>query len=346
VLAISDMERLASKHLSPELAHVFYAHSPITYSMALAVIERLHIASPTIIGGRHISGPRITRKVMDDGIWSIHRTVVLLRCIADVLPTSATLTVYLPHTAFLFGKLIKLSHRVAGIVYLEEGYTSAQASILSQATPPTQVNIDVLLSALREHNLIRDWQFDSSELARLNDTPERAFDTTTPKYAGAFACSIDAFVGMKSVVRVPLRVLGPRRTEHLLSFHALSNRHFDANLHIACGYVCDIIKAIALNTDVHQPQLIKLHPMDYDNLPTWFLEKVLSIGNDYFEHCQRCGLDPNVEPALLNFDHYYVIGQTVQTKYVANFLGPHRLTSFCGDTPFQDVVFQDVESQQ
>lgn len=308
--------------------HVFYVHSPITYSMALAVIRLRHIAEPVLIGGRCMAGPGFAGRVRDDGIWSVDRTLDLLRCIAERLPPRAPVVLYLPHTAFLFGKLVKISHRVAGIVYLEEGYTSAQASVLTQPTSPTPVPLDVLVPALERQGLGAAWGFDEAALARLNELPERVLDTHTAKYAGAYACSADAFAGMANVTRLELAVHGAPRPEHLLSFFALSNRYLDEALEEACALVCEIVCRMREQAAPAHPQLVKLHPMDYGNLPGWFLAEVSRHGGDYFDHCIRNGIDPNVEPALLNFDHYFLFGKTAQAKYIENFLGAERLSSF------------------
>ncbi len=154
-------------------AHVFFVHSPITYSMSMAAISHLRIAEPILVGGRMMSGENIACTVEDDGIWSIERTCELLRCIARHVPPDANIALYLPHAAFLFGKLIKLSGRVRRIHYLEEGLTSIQASLLTRAMPPTrEIDLSRLTRVLEAEGLIDVWRIDRHALARLNDMPD------------------------------------------------------------------------------------------------------------------------------------------------------------------------------
>jgi hypothetical protein len=309
------------------VAHVFYVHSPITYSMALATIEHLHLSEPVIVGGRCMAGSKISCTVTDDGIWSIDRTAELFRSIAACIPIESSVSLYLPHTAFLFGKLIKLSRRVERIIYLEEGYTSAQAQLLGLAMAPTQVAVAELTDTLESLGLVDAWQMDRARMAYINILPDSFFDVRCPQYSGAYACSADAFIGMPSVTHLALPVARERRTAQLLSFFAISNRYSGEILEVACQYAIELIQKMHC-AQGGRPLIVKLHPMDYANLPVWFQRELVQRGLDYFSDCCASDIDPNIEPALLNFDHYHIVGRSAQAKYVQQFLGRDRMTQY------------------
>lgn len=309
------------------MVHVFYVHSPITYSIALAAIDYLQLSEPVIVGGRCMAGGKISCTVTDDGIWSVTRTTELLRAIDTCIPVGSIVRLYVPHTAFLFGKLIKLSRRVEQIIYLEEGYTSAQAQLLKLNVAPTFVAIAELMEILESQGLVDTWQIDRADMAGLNDLPDSVFDVRCDKYFGAFACSADVFIDMPAVTHLALPVASERRTVPLLSFFAISNRYSGESRDTACQFAIELIEK--MHNDLGgQPFLVKLHPMDYTHLPAWFQGELVQRGVDYFSYCRASNIDHNIEPALLNFDHYHIIGRSAQAKYVHQFLGPDRLTQY------------------
>ncbi|NJA90176.1 hypothetical protein HCX48_13225 [Rhodocyclus tenuis] len=276
-----------------------------------------------------MAGERVNCAVEDDGIWSISRTCELLQRIHERIPATADVAIYLPHTAFLFGKLLKISGRVREIYYLEEGYTSANTALLSQYCAPTPLDEAALVAALDAASLVDAWRIDRRRLAHLNEIPESALDARCEKYAGAFACSDDAFLGMAGVNRLPL-VVAPRETPaQLLSFWGISNRYCDTRqIDPACRMVCEIIDVMLHENKSGLPMLVKLHPRDRKGLPAWFYERLRQRGVDYFAYCQRRAINTNIEPALLNFAHYHIFGRTAQAKYVSAFLGAPRMTQY------------------
>ena len=311
----------------PTEVHVFYVHSPITYSIALATIKYLGLAHPVLVGGRSISGEGIAAGVEDDGVWSIPGAVALLDAIAAQLPPDTLIHLYLPHTAFLFGKLVKFSQRVARIYYLEEGYTSSMAAALSKPVAAVvRVAVEELMAALERSGARQAWRIDQAEIERINACPDCVFDIQSNKYGGAFAYSPDAFLGMRSVIRVPLEVLENRQAASLVSIAALSNC---PDWHKQRDDLCHQALQLILQLRGESPEsrcLLKLHPMDYGRLPAWFCQRLADLRLDYDAYCDSCGIDARLEPAQLNFQHYHVVGVSAQRKYVELLLGSHRLT--------------------
>ena len=134
-------------------------------------------------------------------------------------------------------------------------------------------------------------------------------------------------MGMPSVTHLALPVAKERRARQLLSLFAISNRYSGETLEVACQYAIELVQKM------HHAQggyrlIVKLHPMDYANLPVWFQRELVQQGLDYFSDCCASDFDPNIEPALLNFDHYHIVGRSAQAKYVQQFLGPDRLTQY------------------
>jgi hypothetical protein len=301
--------------------------------MALACIRHLGLSNPIVIGGRATAGPNIQCAVEDDGCWSIERTCILLKAISDRVPTEDNIALYLPHTAMLFGKLLKLSGRVERIYYLEEGYTSANRSFLHQVFATTQVDLPSLTQALQDMGLIESWQMYADALACLNETPEIPFDAHCEKYAGCFACTPNAFAGMPSVTLVKLEVELQRRPVSIVAFYGILNKYgregkFAREIDACCQMVLNIAQSIQAASPPDRTVLVKLHPNDCLGLPAWFYAALRSRSADYFEYCRAHQIDANLEPALLNFEHYHIFGETAQTKYVQHFLGANRLTQY------------------
>jgi hypothetical protein len=310
-------------------AHVFFVHSPITYSMSMATIAHLQLAEPIVIGGRMMSGEGIVCTVEDDGIWSIERACQLLRCMDQRIPRGAKVAMYLPHVAFLFGKLVKLSRRVSRIHYLEEGLTSTHASLLARPQSPTLIDLEQLAQALDADGLIDAWQIDRHTLARLNDMPDSFFDIRCGKYAGAFTCLPEAFAGIPAVTRLSLPASAQRKPARLMSFASIAHRYCDADeIEMACQSVCEIATLMSSENHTAYPLLMKLHPRDRQGMPGWFYDRLHQLGDDYFDYCHANGINPNIEPALHNFDHYYIFGRTAQANYIELLLGADRMTLY------------------
>lgn len=315
-----------------DAVHLFYVHSPITYSMALATIAHLQLANVRLIGARGIAGGAwISQVVDDDGGIGIERTCQFMSDLLALCPAKCAIVLYLPHSVFLFGQLARLSGRVRQIYYLEEGYTSAHLPLLQATLPPLLERTDILLATLEQSGLMARWQLERPTVALLDQTPYRAFDACSAKYAGGFACSADAFRGLPHVIQLPLPVNPQRHDARLLSFGSVLNRLGAKPDHAVLNQLCEQLLAAAQRM-LDQPGkqrtlLLKLHPRDGQGLPSWFYRQWQALGADYITYCQSHNLDPNSEPALHNLDHYHVVGTSAQSKYVTQLLGRERLSS-------------------
>ena len=321
------MTKALSTH--DDLAHIFFVHSPITYSIAKAAADRLQLANAVLIGARGIEGPDVAHSVCDDGQWSVSACCKLLQLIVEQVPPERGIALYVPHTMFLLGKLIRLSRRVVRLFYLEEGFTSADATWQKCFIQPEPIHQDALLVELMRTGLLRALDIDLQGVRAINSMPVRPFDLDLPQYAGGFACSQDAFPGMRGVARLQFTVDPIVRPAHLISFFGLLN-HAKAPKLVNRAYeqMLDIIHPLVNRGQEPQAIVVKLHPRDELAQPQWFRQAIESLGVGYLRYCKEHGLNPNIEPALHNFSHYYFIGKTAQSKYVAQFLGNDRMTQY------------------
>lgn len=315
---------------APDGFHVFYVHSGITYTVAQAAVRQLGLAAPLLIGGRAIAGPGIARTVVDDGMWDIARTLVLLRLIADLAPPGRPIHLYLPHTWMLLGQLIKASRRIERFHYLEEGYTSASPMLIDQPQPTPVLCAGRLVEQLENSALMRDLDICPSAVEHINASPARAFDSVHPGYGGAFACTPRAFGPMPHVQRLALQADAPGRAAQLLVIPGLINLYESrlngaALLENACRRVLAMADALAQGQSAGQTLLIKLHPRDEAELPADFLAALATTGMDYRRYCMAEGIDPHIEPALRNFERYHICGLTAVELYVRHFLGVGRV---------------------
>ena len=324
--------------MNTESTHVFFVHSPITYSIARATIDALRLNAPILIGGRSIAGPDIAVAVNDDGQWSIEATCRLLASMLERIPPNSIISLYVPHTAFLFGRLIKASSRVHQIYYLEEGFTSADMARQQLYRLPQALNADALDQALHRYDLYDRLGIAASALAVICKSPLQTFDAGMDTYAGCFACSPDAFPSMPLVTHLTLQPSPVRRKARLLSLHGFRNQWDDPNLlEQAYRATLKLCTHLVKNGRDAIPLVVKLHPRDAMEPPDWFGRSQPPHCIAYADYCRDHQLNPNVEPALLNFEHYVVVGKSSQSKYVTQFLGSQRLTRI-------ESVFKTVSS--
>ena len=114
-----------------------------------------------------------------------------------------------------------------------------------------------------------------------------------------------------------------------MSFSSIAHRYCDPDqIDLACHSVYEIAQLMIRENRTGQPLLLKLHPRDRQGMPGWFYDRLRQLGDDYFGYCHANSINANIEPALHNFDHYYIFGQTAQAKYVETLLGPDRMTVY------------------
>ncbi|MBB5191672.1 hypothetical protein HNQ50_002402 [Silvimonas terrae] len=311
--------------------HVFYIHSPITWSMAQAVIAHLGLTDTDIrlIGARGMTGPGLHLTVADDGGVSIADSCAFLQQMLAICEPGRGLVLYLPHSVFLAARILGRSGRVQQIHYLEEGLTSAEPARLA-AMPPLLAEAAPLLQALRQHGLIDALQLDPADIARCALMPAAAFDWRNPKYAGSFACSDDTFGGMPQVTPLTLPRAASAQRAQLVSFASvLTGAGCGPDLTAVIEAQCVRVLAMAETMSARyaaEALLFRLHPRDSGGLPRWFYDAWRRYGQTYPRWCELHGLDSLAEPALHHFAHYHVIGHSTQSKYVCAWWGAASLS--------------------
>ncbi|MBV8656859.1 MAG: hypothetical protein JO142_03440 [Burkholderiales bacterium] len=317
-----------------EIQPVFIVHSPITYSLALTVMAVHQLDHAWLLGARGMQGARVNAAPPHDGGWSIEGCETVLKALLTGLPDNKPIALYLPHSLTLAAKLLALSPRVVAIYYLEEGYTATDSRLINHPVWFAQVDAGALLGRLAHTQILDALALDPDTVQRINQLPSYVFDGLTPKYAGAIACSIDAFPGLSHVHRV--MPLGPsaRLPAHLIAFPSLMNRYptttgvADQQMIQRNGEALHAIAVALLQAATPDtPVVIKLHPRDAVELPDALLERFAELGAQYEPYCTEHGVDPCLEPALVNFSHYTVFGRSALQKYVTLFQGAQRLSS-------------------
>ena len=318
---------------------VFIVHGPITYSLALAVIAARRLDNAWLIGARGMHGARVDALAAHDGGWSIEGCLAVLQAVSRGLPDDSSLSIYLPHSLTLAAKLLMLSPRTVAVHYLEEGYTAVDQRLINHPVWFAQVDSEALLAQLEQTGLLAVLALDAAAIHGLNQLPSYVFDGAARNYAGAIACSDDAFPGLGQVDRVTLAQPTARLAAHLVAFPSLLNRHptttSEADRYMIQrngDALCSIAATLLQQASPQMPVVIKLHPRDAVELPSTLLARFDALGARYDDYCAEQGVDPCLEPALLNFSHYSVFGRSAMQKYVAQFQGAERLS--CLPLPF------------
>lgn len=319
---------------------ILYIHSPITYSIALQMVREGEVRDPLVICGRGLRWPGAHVSVVDDGIWSPERTVEFLIRLVSALPATDhpshpdRLRVFLPHSGYLLGKFLRLSPVVASIAYLEEGNTSCNAE-LAQVAQDQAVDTGLLLQLLRQHpTVMARLRLSDADIHALNALPPVWFDGRSPKYAGAYRVSPDAFPTMDQVhtlALAPQPVLADAERNwlcflpniiNLVAQHGSSSVQSQKLLH---GLVIALRTVKAMIADRCDQLVIKFHPVDDANLNPDFKNELFRFGQSYAEFARQQGIDAQLEPTLFNFGRFIVINESAASRYVKLFCGAERL---------------------
>lgn len=318
-----------------ESRDVIYVHSPITYSIGRHLLRHGIIKNPLIICGRKIHWDGSHIDVIDDGVWDIQRTCDFLEKLCGQLSVGRRfqLNMYLPHTGFLLGKLLKLAAAVHSIRYIEEGDTSCDPA-LSAATPNFSISVADLAAELKRRGLLEKLQIREESLEKINAMDVLWFDKTHPKYAGAYGISAQAFPGMAQVAllhldRVPIIPEGERVWVCLLpsitnmAIQHKNNMPLLSNL--TYGLVMMLRTTNAIVRDFGGWLLIKFHPTDEAKLDEDFKQELYRYGSSYREFFELNNFDINYEPALYNFDRFVVVNTSAASRYIEQLQGKEKL---------------------
>lgn len=318
-----------------EVLDVLYIHSPITYSIGRQLESSGRLKNPLVIGGRKTAWHSDYVEVQDDGMWDIERTCGFLDKLVQALPDNdqLQLDIYLPHTGFLLGKLLKLSPVVRRIFYIEEGDTSCDPEF-AKPINNTPLPVDELHAALSKHGIAERLRLGLGRLQNINTMQSLLFDGRNQKYAGAYSISADAFPTLSNVQKLQLEVQqnipGAENVWicMLPNIVTLASEHRadpEALKKILYGLVILIRTQNALAASFSASLLLKFHPNDESNLREEFKKDILSGAHSYLEFFEEHHLDPGYEPALYNFGKYIVVNPSAASRYVEQFRGADKL---------------------
>lgn len=316
---------------------ILYLHSPITYSIARQLERDGQLVAPVVVCGRGMEwhGPFV--RVTDDGIWDPARTVEFLARLATALPETMTpLRIFLPHTGFLLGKLLKLATAVQTVCYLEEGNTSCNPD-LARPAQDAAVDAATLLQLLQaEPLLMQRLGLTPQAVLQVNSVPAIWFDAASPKYGGAYRVSSAAFPGLPEVRTVSLSPQGALREPgrhwlcflpNIINMVARCGQHSEEaqkNLH---GLMSSLRTMQALVASQHARLVMKFHPVDEANLNPQFKEQFYGFGLSYASFAAQQAIDAQLEPALFDFSRFIVINESAASRYVELFQGMDYLVS-------------------
>ena len=301
---------------------IFYVHSPITYTIAKEVMRRFTEPNKThLISGRGLSIPK-SLKVESEGVWSVTLTISFLLLFKEILLEAPEMVdLYVPHTGFLFGKIIKIATRVRGFFYIEEGKTStnlAHTAIFNQMIDTAE--LDRQLSA---HGLYQALGLRKSDVASLNRQDHYFYDPSHPKYLGAFAVSAAAFPGYTNKTDVGFHLPKKRKIYFsktvlvlLPAIYPLVETPNILNLFLE-KMVAEVSKNKSLK------YIFKLHPRDFIERESETIQRIMALMRDYGELFDDFDfgdvIDKNLEPSFLGFEHYIFYGDTSASDYLKLF---------------------------
>lgn len=316
---------------------VVYLHSPITYSLARQLQREGALVTPLFVCGRGMSwdGPHV--QVTDDGIWSPQRTAEFLLKLAQALPDDGQpLRVFLPHTGYLLGKLLKLATAVSTLCYLEEGNTSCNPAL---ALPAQDQVVDAaqLLQLLQAQPLVmRRLGLTPEAILTVNEVPALWFDAASPKYGGAYRVSPQAFPTLPRVSTLslspPHALREPGRNWlcllpniiNMVARHGPQSEQAQKNLH---GLMIAMRTMQALVASQRAQLVVKFHPVDDANLNPTFKQQFYGYGVSYASFAAQQAIDGQLEPGLFDFARFIVINESAASRYVELFKGPDVLIS-------------------
>ncbi len=307
---------------------IYYSHNPITYTLnKLIAQQNTNIPSQQITArGIKVEG---AISVMDDGVWNIERTVTFLKTLLSINPLQKQLFhLFLPHTGYLLGKLIKISRKISCYSYVEEGQYSSNKTFEFQSQK--EIDCNALLELLKEDNHLAPLGIHEEDVLSLNEINNFFYDCEHPKYRGAYSLSSNAFKGFPNVKRFKIDTPTERKIHfpetilvalsplfQLLRSHPGHIKEIEANLiHLIQKSKC---------AQRSRKLVIKVHPQDL----LWieasesfksFIQSLSNLGKQFHEIEFPDEVDHNVELAFLGFQYYLVIGQSSASIYLEQYV--------------------------
>jgi hypothetical protein len=177
--------------------HVYYSHNPITYTLNKLIAQQYPEVSSQQITARGIQVEGAIN-VIDDGVWNIERTVHLLKKLSLISEHSQkSLHLFLPHTGFLLGKLIKIASKVSSYSYVEEGQYSSTKTF--GFVSHRDVDCDELLEQLKSNDILEQMGISEADVMKVNKINNFFLDCEHSKYKGCYSLSATTFLGFPNI---------------------------------------------------------------------------------------------------------------------------------------------------
>jgi hypothetical protein len=316
---------------------VMYVHSPVTYSVGRHLRDHGYLKNElVVICGRSQTWDTPCVTVPDDGVWEVDRVCLYLTRLAEALPDDAAIRInlYVPHSAFILGKLFRISGIVDNLYYLEEGDASYSVDFCDNPRFNEQIDAARLIAVLEQHGLIEKLQLDRTALQNINEMPTYFYDRAHPKYKGAYALSEGAFPGFKNVTyltldSIPIIPEGEKiwlcmlpSFVHLMALHREKTQLVDKMFY---GLLMMLRTQNALVQDMGGSLILKMHPLDESHLNQAVKQEILRYGTEYRAFFEMNEFEIGHEPALYNFSKFIVIGGSSAIRYVKLLRGNEHL---------------------
>ena len=309
---------------------IYYSHNPITYTLNKLIAQQNPDSPSQQITARGIEAEGAI-SVLDDGVWNIERTVTFLKTLLSINPIHQQLLhLFLPHTGYVLGKLIKISRKISCYSYVEEGQYSSNKIYGFQSQQ--EVDCETLLERFEQEDLLVSLGIQKKDVLNLNEINNFFYDCEHPKYRGAYSLSSNAFKGFPNVQRFNIDAPKERKIHfpettlvalpplfQLLSSHPGNVNEIEANL----------IHLIQTSKFAQRTKklVLKLHPQDLLWKETHeafksFIQTLSTVGTTFNEIDFPDEVDRNVELAFLGFQNYLVMGQSSVALYLEQFASP------------------------
>jgi len=319
---------------------LMYVHSPITYSIGRHLHDNGYLKNrPFVVCGRNTrwDGPHI--EVADDGIWEMERVGDFLETICRGLEEQAQgngdigLHLYVPHSGYLAGKLLKLSGLVRKVFYLEEGDAAYNPANVTQAWPSREVDVDALIAMLEARGIMETLKLDRTGLREINSMKSFFFDAAHANYGGAYCISPQAFTLLSNVTVLaldPIEIIPEGENiwlcmlPNIINLHATHAKNKPLLDKMIYGIVMMLRTQSALLNNVGGSLIIKFHPSDDVHLNPDFKNEMYRYGTAYQDFFEMNEFEIGHEPSLYNFSKFVVINPSSAVRYIKQLQGEDK----------------------
>jgi hypothetical protein len=315
---------------------LIYVHSPITYSIGRHLYDNGYLKNtPLVVCGRNTPWPGPHIDVWDDGIWDLESVCNFLESICEGLKGQEHVGVnlYVPHSGYLAGKLLKLSGVVRKVFYLEEGDAAYNPANVTQAWPSREVDIDELQAALEVRGILQTLKIDRAGLESINSMKSFFFDVSDERYGGAFCISPKAFSLLSNVTVLnlpPIEIIPEGENiwlcmlPSIINLHAQHSRNKPLLDKLFYGIVMMLRTQSALVRNLGGSLIIKFHPADDVHLHADFKDDMYRYGTSYPDFFAMNEFEIGHEPSLYNFTRFVVINPSSAVRYIKQLQGEDR----------------------